>query len=218
VGTDGKVNLVGDGWLVLGESFSPGWRAWCSDRSGRERELSDPQQIDGFANGWRINGSNCLSARFEFGPQRFADFGYWISGLAGFALLTFVLIGLWRRRGSHSSETGDRPAAVRRAIDLTTASGVELTVAPRPESSGAALQDSRGPRLSAWLFGVSTLSVAIVGLLYVIKPATPAQGINFDYPLDHVVEHWVALAAMISVVAGAALDILARRRRSANSG
>lgn len=218
IGTDGKVKLVGEGWLVLGESFSPGWRAWCSDRSGRERELSAPQQIDGFANGWRINGSNCLSARFEFGPQRFADFGYWISGLAGFALMTFILIGLWRRRGTHSPETDDRSAAVRRVIDLTTASGVELTVAPRSESSGAALQDSRGPRLSAWLFAASTLFVAIVGLLYVIKPATSAQVINFDYSLDHVVEHWVALAAMISLVAGAALDILARRRGSRNSG
>jgi hypothetical protein len=218
IGTDGKVNLVGDGWLVLGESFSPGWRAWCSDRSGRERELGAPQQIDGFANGWRINGSECASARFEFGPQRFADLGYWISGLAGLALLAFILIGVWRRRGTELNASLERQDDGKRAIDLTTDSGVELTVAPRPESSGAALQDSRGPRLSGWLFAASALSVAIVGLLYVIKPATSAQGINFDYPLDHVAEHWVALAAMISLVAGAALDILARRRRSPNSG
>lgn len=218
IGTDGKVNLVGDGWLVLGESFSPGWRAWCSDRSGRERELGAPRQIDGFANGWRINGSDCVSARFEFGPQRFADLGYWISGLAGLGLLAFILIGLWRRRGATRNADLGRQHSGKRAVDLNTATGVELRVAPRPESSVPATQESRGPRLSAWFFAASAMCVAVVGLLYVMRPAASAQGINFDYPLDHVVEHWVALAAMIGLITGAALDILARRSRSADGG
>jgi hypothetical protein len=61
-------------------------------------------------------------------------------------------------------------------------------------------------------------AVVAVGLLYVVNPATSAKGINFDYPLDHTTEHWIALAAMISIVVGAVVDIVARRRGGSGDG
>jgi hypothetical protein len=61
------------------------------------------------------------------------------------------------------------------------------------------------------MFCGSALAVAAVGLLYVVEPSVSAQGINFDYSVEHLTEHWLALAAVVALVAGSVVDILARR-------
>ena len=214
----GKVTLAGEGWLVLGQSYSPGWKAWCTDKSGTERELGPSRQIDGYANGWRINGATCSTARFAFGPQRFADVGYWISGLFGLALMILLALTAWRRRGSATVadgvDAGSSPAA---AVEVTTAPGGGISVASMPRSDGAVPRGSRGPRAASWLFGIGAAGVIVVGALYVLSPAVSAQGINFDYSIAHTTEHWIALAAMVAVVAGAIVDTLSRRRGNSES-
>ena len=214
----GKVNLNGPGWLVLGQSYSPGWRAWCTDRSGSESELGAPQQIDGFANGWRVNGAACLAARFAFGPQQFANFGYWISGLAGLLLLVLLAYGAWQRRDVRDIDTASVAVAAETAVALTTSDGVQLNVGGQRGAPGRSARGRRGPRTSAWLFAIAALAVVAVGLLYVVNPAASAQGINFDYPVDHTTEHWIALAAMVAIVVGAVVDIVARRRGRSGDG
>ncbi|CAB5028072.1 unannotated protein [freshwater metagenome] len=214
----GKVALRGAGWLVLGQSYSPGWRAWCTDRSGSEHELGSPRQIDGFANGWRINGATCLSARFAFGPQRFADIGYWISGLVGLSLLVLLSLGAWRRRGGGGATPGATSVTAKTAVELRTSDGVELIVSPSPGNPKRSARGELGSRAAPWLFGSSALAVVAVGLLYVVNPSISAQGINFDYSIDHTVEHWIALAAMIVLIVGAVVDIVARRRGSSDDG
>ena len=57
VGSDGsrsgvRLNVPTASWLVLGESYSRGWKAWCSTSGGHETSLGRPVPIDGFANGW----------------------------------------------------------------------------------------------------------------------------------------------------------------------
>lgn len=214
----GKVALSGEGWLVLGQSYSPGWRAWCTDRSGSEQELGSPRQIDGFANGWRINGATCPSARFAFGPQRFADLGYWISGLVGLSLLVLLGVGAWRRRGGGGPTRDAASVTTKTAVELSTSEGVELIVSPSPDNAKRSARGNRGPRAASWLFAGSALAVAAVGLLYVVTPSISAQGIDFDYSIDHTVEHWIALAAMIVLVVGAVVDIVARRRGNSDDG
>ena len=51
-------------WLVLGESYSPGWRASCETLNGT-KELGAPVPIDGYANGWQAP-ADCGSASFSF--------------------------------------------------------------------------------------------------------------------------------------------------------
>jgi arabinofuranan 3-O-arabinosyltransferase len=214
----GKVNLNGPGWLVLGQSYSPGWRAWCTDSGGSERELGSPRQIDGFANGWRISGATCVAARFAFGPQRYANIGYWISGLTGLMLLVLITYGAWQRRGGRAVDSAPVISAAETTVALTTSGGIQLKVGGRRGEPAPSASSRRGPRTSAWLYAFAVGAVVAVGLLYVVNPATSAKGINFDYPLDHTTEHWIALAAMISIVVGAVVDIVARRRGGSGDG
>ena len=213
----GKVALAGAGWLVLGQSYSPGWRAWCRDSSGSERELGAPVEIDGYANGWRINGSTCSSARFEFGPQQLADVGYWISGLIGLALLLFLLLGSWNRRGKAQAVGSDvlEPRSAPE-VTLTTVAGVGLAVSQGAEQAGAKERTPRGPRAAAWLFSGGAVAVVIVCGLYVLDPGVSASGVNFDYSIAHTSAHWVALVAVLALVVGALTDIVARRRGRSN--
>jgi hypothetical protein len=83
--------VVGPSWLVLGESYSSGWRAWCRDASGHERALGGSIPIDGYANGWRID-STCVSARIAFASQGTADLAYVLSAV-GTALLLAIALG-----------------------------------------------------------------------------------------------------------------------------
>ena len=75
---------------MLGESYSPGWRAWCRDRAGHERALGAALPIDGFANGWRI-GATCVSARMAFAPQSTVNAIYVLSAVAIVVLIALAL-------------------------------------------------------------------------------------------------------------------------------
>ena len=45
-----EIALDGPAWLVLGESWDRGWRARCDGR-----DLGEPEPIQGYANGWRVD-------------------------------------------------------------------------------------------------------------------------------------------------------------------
>ncbi len=77
-----RVALNEPAWLVLGEAYNRGWRAWCDDRS-----LGEPEPIDGYANGWQAP-ADCRDVRFAFAPQRFVIAGYIGSG----ALLVIAVL------------------------------------------------------------------------------------------------------------------------------
>jgi len=78
---DVRLRVDGPAWLVLGESYNRGWRAWCG-----EQALGEPEPVDGYANGWRVD-AGCHSARFAFAPNRAALIGYAVSLLACLACL-----------------------------------------------------------------------------------------------------------------------------------
>jgi hypothetical protein len=65
-----RVDLDSPAWLVLGQSFSEGWRASCDGRS-----LGEPSAINGYANGWRAP-ADCRDVEFEFAPQSGVRAGY----------------------------------------------------------------------------------------------------------------------------------------------
>ncbi len=251
----GNVTLTGGGWLVLGQSYSTGWRAWCTDSAGRERGLGAPRQIDGFANGWAINGRGCARARFAFAPQRAANVGYAVSAIGGLAMLALLIFGAWRRRRrGESVAQADRPAAPEMVVRIDTHGPARLTVEVadaerrpfavaitpcRPGwpatvagcliAGATALALSGSPVAAAGvalsvvvllrlgltpsrLYALAAIAIAMVGVVYVARPNADAMGINFNFPLDHVAGHWLALTAVLMVLAGVVLEVDRLRR------
>ena len=93
------VRLNGPSWLVLGQSYSKGWRAECDGR-----DLGEPRPIDGYANGWRAP-ADCRDVSFSYAPQNAARVGYAISAVVCLLLLVFLLVGRRRR----APRTGGAP-------------------------------------------------------------------------------------------------------------
>lgn len=84
---DIRLRPGGPAWLVFGESWSTGWAATCDGR-----DLGVPMRINGFANGWRIDGS-CRNASVRFTPQSAADKSYVVSAVT-VLMMGLVLLGL----------------------------------------------------------------------------------------------------------------------------
>jgi arabinofuranan 3-O-arabinosyltransferase len=90
-------------WLVLGQSYSDGWKATVNGR-----DLGSPQVLDGFANAWlvRPDGRGTMTVNFTFTPQK----PVWVASVvSGFALLLCAALALFARRRRHP-ELGDADA------------------------------------------------------------------------------------------------------------
>jgi arabinofuranan 3-O-arabinosyltransferase len=209
----------GPSWLVLGESYNRGWKAWCGGRS-----LGAPRAIDGFANGWPV-GSDCREARIEFGPNRTANVSYWISAVVCLLLLVVLFLTRGRRpapaaRGAVGSlRAADRPLRVplgrALAIGVAAAAVLGFLFAFR---AGAVL----GPLVAFALWrgvGARTLVLAagatlalVVPVIYVLFPPDhPFGDISPDYAMDLIAAHWVGLATYVAL-GGALWRTLASRR------
>jgi arabinofuranan 3-O-arabinosyltransferase len=102
-----KLNVNAPAWLVLGESFDRGWRAWCGDHA-----LGKPVPLDGYANAWPVE-PGCTTARFAFAPQRPVHVIQLLSALACLVLLAIALGagGMPRRARSRRDADASAPAA-----------------------------------------------------------------------------------------------------------
>ncbi len=105
-----RLALKAPAWVVLGQSWSSGWRAWCNETGGRERALGPPTLIDGYANGWLV-GPSCHTVHMLFTPQRVATWSYLASALAGLALLLVATIGFFAGRRRRPPAPGAPEAA-----------------------------------------------------------------------------------------------------------
>lgn len=234
-GSDGRrdgVRLALDGpaWLVLGESYSRGWRAWCSDGDGTERSLGGPEPMDGFANGWRV-GADCREARFAFAPQRAATAGYAVSGVALLGALALLLVARLRRRPGAEPTSADLASADPLGVGRT---GVSLRLSwRRALVAGAAVALAGGflfalraglvlgPAavvLLRWgimpsrLISMATASLAAIPLIYLVFPARDRGGYSFDYALDNLGAHWAAVFAVCAIAAACVMEAGALRR------
>ncbi|MGH9304920.1 MAG: hypothetical protein ACRDZ5_10995, partial [Acidimicrobiales bacterium] len=98
-------------WLVLGESLNRGWTARIAGKS-----LGPPVLLDGFANGWHIDGArSSFLVELSFAPQRQVDIALVASAAAILACLLLALIPSRRRRKSQRAHargpSGQAPAA-----------------------------------------------------------------------------------------------------------
>jgi arabinofuranan 3-O-arabinosyltransferase len=197
------------GWLVLGQSFSSGWRASCRSADGGRRSLGNPVLIDGFANGWRTGPDGCADPRFAFAPQKAANLSYAISLLAFVGVIALLFV-CWRWR---SRQSGGEVAIERRdEVEVSAATGaqpeVEIHTGDREPGAGEA-EGAPGKlqRVATWLIGASALLVAALGAVYVSNPDPSRQGINFDYAVHQTGAHWIAVVAMVLLLAGAAIRL-----------
>ncbi|HEV7363756.1 MAG TPA: alpha-(1-_3)-arabinofuranosyltransferase family protein [Solirubrobacteraceae bacterium] len=215
-----RVAMNGPAWLVLAESYSPGWRAYCDGRS-----LGAPQLIDGFANGWRA-GRNCRSVQFAFAPNRPVYWAYALSGLAALALLALLVVR--RRRAPVPDEARPPPLPdpdpvarwpLGRAVAVGLAAGVVLAFA---FSIRSGLLIVPGLALLLWLgIGVRRLALlagallaVVVPVLYLVLLPKDEGGFSFTYPVDLIVPHWVGVAAAVLLIVALVRTLAAAR----NSG
>lgn len=188
----------GPSWLVLGESYSRGWGAWCRDRQGREHDLGAPVPIDGYANGWAID-SSCRGARFAFAPQRWATVSYIASGAGCLALLAVAGFGFLRRRrlrattvaaGDVAPGGGDRGG---RGADGGTNGAAASRVNGAGSNGGADAATAPGLPMSNWS----------------APPRDPIRRISVPWAVPVVVAAGGIGATVFAVRAGIGLAIMA---------
>jgi hypothetical protein len=198
-----RVALDGPAWLVLGEGFSDGWRAYCDGRS-----LGRPAVLDGFANAWRAP-RNCQAVRFEFAPNRVARWCLLASALAALAL---VAVLVRRRRRAPTAPRASLPvddapprwpparAAVAGLVAgavlgfcFSIRAGVLITPA-------VALILWRGISPRKLTLAAAGLLIVVVPLLYLVTPVHNSGGYSFRYPVDLIAAHWVTVAAVVMLM------------------
>ena len=216
-----RVKLDQPAWVVLGESYSRGWRAWCSDAAGRERALGAPLPIDGFANGWRAAPS-CERMRFRFAPQRAADLSYALSAAGVLTLLLLVLLGPGGGASRLRPDAGAlvvrdpiRRLGIRAAIALALVAGAAgaLVFALRA-GAGLALLTFALARLGVnvrRLVALTIVALAALPVLYLLRPAPEQSDFTFVYPLHHIGAHWAAVAGVCCLAVASAWAALELR-------
>ena len=222
-----RLELGGPSWLVLAESWSRGWRAYCTDRDGEETDLGEPEPVDGFASGWRAPAS-CTSARFAFAPQRIATVAYLLSLVAAALMLIFLLVTVVRRtapapalRAPAELPDGDR--LVRLGWGWAIAAGLAVGLAGGflfALRAGAVLLPLTVVALRVGvsvrrLLIAAAVCIGALPLIYLVFPARDRGGNEFGYPNDLVGAHWVALLAVLCLLAAGLL--LAARLRAASA-
>ena len=94
-------------WVVLGQSFGPGWSARVVDAGsgnqggGDEVDLGAPTLVNGYANGWRVDPSKVgpdATIEISWTPQRLVWVGLGLSALGVLACLVLIVVGALRRR------------------------------------------------------------------------------------------------------------------------
>jgi hypothetical protein len=198
-----RVALNGPSWLVLGESFSSGWRASCDGRS-----LGAPRVVDGYANGW-LAPAGCKRVSFEFAPQSGVDKSYVISAIAAALILLFLLVGALRDPVPAAEEASRRllsdvPA---QPMPLARAAAVAL---PAAVVLGYVFSIRAGVGLLLVLTFVlwrgwapPTLTLIAAGLLGIAVPLTylivnphNRHGDNFVYSTKLIAAHWIGVVAI----------------------
>ena len=224
-----RVSLSRPSWLVLGEGYNRGWQAFCDGRS-----LGTPTPVDGYANGWRV-APGCKQVRFSFAPNRVAKLAYLVSGIAGLLCL-LALIGSrqWRAESRRTAARDEREphvfparpagapwpvgaalaAAVAAGLVFGFVFGIAVGVASIPVTAFVLWRGVGARRLT---MAAAVLLGVLVPLAYVLHPGSSAGGNHFGYAHDHLVAHYLAVAA-IGLLIGALWRTLAasrgRRRRS----
>lgn len=219
-----RLQVRSPSWLVLGESYSRGWRAWCTGPGPGERGLGASTPVDGFANGWLVP-PGCRKARFAFQPQRAAVAGYVISALTAALLALAGLAALVRRRRRRGAAAGGAGSAAP-VVDPSVPDPL-VRLSWRPALGWGAAVAAAGAFLFALRAGVllgpmavalllvgvnarrllvaAAAGLAVLPVIYIAFPPRDQGGYNFDYAVQLMGAHWVAVGIVCCIGAGCGL-------------
>jgi hypothetical protein len=211
-----RVDVRDPSYLVLGQSYDAGWRARCDGH-----DLGAPVPLDGYANAWPVD-RGCRAVTFAYGPQRLADAGYAVSGLACLALLALLGVGAARRRrkgATHAPAVAGGvvsfaavpparrlapPIAV--AIALPAAAAIGLGFGLHAGAIAAPLVAValwRGVGDRALALTAAALLGIVVPAIYVVVAASGHHdvlgGNSTQFAADRLSAHWVAVAAFVGL-------------------
>ena len=221
-----SVSARGPSWLVLGQSYDPGWEASCDGRS-----LGSPVPLEGYANGWPLN-HGCRRLSFTFGPNRLMTDADLLSAAAALGML--ILLGVLAVRRRRRPATTPAIAAGR---DLPPAAAPRRWPAGRAVAAGIvaggvlgfvfALRAGAvlGPVLALalwwgvpeeWLTRLAGgLLVIVVPAIYLIFPPGNEGGFDPNYAEVEIYAHFVAVLAVCAlglVLVRVLLELRAGRR------
>jgi len=222
-------------WVVLGQSYGPGWEATTSDGES----LGEPTLVNGFANGWRVDPDELgadTTIDIRWAPQRFVWVGLALSAVGVLVCLALIVVGSRRRRGESREQLepatvgdveplGVAPLAVDgSALALLPALGAAALAAALGLFVGgpvigvvAGLAATAGLALRRGQVVVRVACVAMLGLAFayiVAKQFVNAYPLDFDWVRWFEITHDWALLAIVLLAVDVVVDALRRRGAS----
>lgn len=148
-------------WVVLGQSYGPGWTAETSDG----KSLGAPTLVNGYANGWKVDPAKYgadVTINMSWGPQKWVWAGL-ASSAVGVLLCLGLIIGRPRRRRGATSDAVTSGDALLEAGTTVRAAQLEqmapVLVSPF-EVDGAPVGMARAGALT---LGIGALAVVFGG-------------------------------------------------------
>jgi hypothetical protein len=152
-------------WLVLGQSWSRGWKATAEGNT-----LGPPVIVDGYANGWLVDpGPNgVIDVNLRWTPQRLVMAGFGLSAAGVILCLALAVLPIRRRRpvGAHAVDPMLRLRLLRSGQPVPWPAALAASVVTGAVS-GAAIHPAVGAAVTV---------VALVSLRLPVGRAIPALG------------------------------------------
>jgi arabinofuranan 3-O-arabinosyltransferase len=212
-------------WLVQGQSFNPGWVASIDGDS-----LGEPQLVDGFANGWRVDPADeSFTVDLTFTPQRRVDLALWVSVAA--AAVCLLLLVRKPRQVVHAPAAEAEPyssvlafrydgALPSRSTAWLTGLGVFVLgwVLAGPivglAVGVAAGIGARHETFRRYLLLASPIALGLCALYVLYMQARWNPVPSFDWPIEMRRPHPIGWVAVLALVADAVVDRVWQSRRS----
>ncbi|MBL8775679.1 MAG: DUF3367 domain-containing protein [Acidimicrobiales bacterium] len=224
-----------DFWLVLGQSWNPGWTASVTGDGGGD--LGESTLVNGYANGWLVTPSaegGDLSVRLEWTPQRAVWLAMALSGLGIVACLVLLVVDPRRRRTvgaeaeADAADPGMRPtwssplAGIDRPARLAVALGAAAAALVLTTAfSGPAWGVAAGLGALAalrWRWGLPLVRLgAVLGFAGAAGYITLSQVLrrypaDFDWPVRFDATNWPVLLSVALLVIATLVDAAVARR------